>query len=92
MLMKIDWIEVNNMLPPEPIKPVENLAKRIDSLEEGELEEYLVTIKGAVKATTLYYTGNGKWWDAITQNFYPVVAWSRLPEAYKGGKNDGFSE
>jgi hypothetical protein len=90
--MKIDWIEVNNMLPPEPIKPVENLAKRIDSLEEGELEEYLVTIKGAVKATTLYYTGNGKWWDAITQNFYPVVAWSRLPEAYKGGKNDGFSE
>ena len=90
--MKIDWIEANNMLPPEPIKPVENLAKRIDSLEEGELEEYLVTIKGAVKATTLYYTGNGKWWDAITQNFYPVVAWSRLPEAYKGGKNDGFSE
>lgn len=71
------------MLPPEPIKPIENLAKRIDSLEEGELEEYLVTIKGAVKATTLYYTGNGEWWDAITQNFYPVVAWGRLPEAYK---------
>lgn len=90
--MQIDWIAVKDMLPPEPIKPVENLAKRIDSLEEGELEEYLVTIKGAVKATTLYYTGNGKWWDAITQNFYPVVAWSRLPEAYKGGKNDGFSE
>lgn len=82
--MQIDWIAVKDMLPPEPIKPVENLAKRIDSLEEGELEEYLVTIKGAVKATTLYYTGNGKWWDAITQNFYPVVAWSRLPEAYKG--------
>lgn len=86
--MQIDWIAVKDMLPPEPIKPVENLAKRIDSLidslEEGELEEYLVTIKGAVKATTLYYTGNGEWWDAITQNFYPVVAWGRLPEAYKG--------
>ena len=86
--MQIDWIAVKDMLPPEPIKPVENLAKRIDSLidslEEGELEAYLVTIKGAVKATTLYYTGNGEWWDAITQNFYPVVAWGRLPEAYKG--------
>lgn len=81
--MQIDWIAVKDMLPPEPIKPIENLAKRIDSLEEGELEEYLVTIKGAVKATTLYYTGNGEWWDAITQNFYPVVAWGRLPEAYK---------
>lgn len=90
--MQIDWIAVKDMLPPEPIKPVENLAKIIDGLEEGELEEYLVTIEGAVKATTLYYIGNGEWWDAITQNFYPVVAWCRLPEAYKGGKNDGFSE
>lgn len=90
--MQIDWIAVKDMLPPEPLKSVENLAKIIDALEEGELEEYLVTIKGAVKATTLYYTGNGEWWDAITQDLYPVVAWSRLPEAYKGGKNDGFSE
>ena len=90
--MQIDWIAVKDMLPPEPLKPVENLAKIIDALEEGELEEYLVTIKGAVKATTLYYTGNGEWWDAITQDLYPVVAWSRLQEAYKGGKNDGFSE
>ena len=56
--MQIDWIAVKDMLPPEPIKPVENLAKIIDALEEGELEEYLVTIEGAVKATTLYYTRN----------------------------------
>ena len=59
MPMQIDWIAVKDMLPPEPIKPVENLAKIIDGLEEGELEEYLVTIEGAVKATTLYYIGNG---------------------------------
>ena len=63
--MQIDWIAVKDMLPPEPIKPVENLAKIINGLEE-----YLVTIEGAVKATISVMVSGGmqlhktfiRWW------------------------------
>ena len=82
----MNWIPVIKALPPEPIKPVNTLYRIIEAIEEGELDEYLVTIKGAIKSTTLYYIGDGEWFDAITKDLYPVVAWSKLPEVYEEGK------
>ena len=45
--------------------------------------EFLVTIDGADKATTLYYSQTGVWFDE-TGEPYKVVAWMPLPERYKG--------
>ena len=45
--------------------------------------EFLVTIEGAEKATTLYYSQTGVWFDE-TGEPYKVVAWMPLPERYKG--------
>lgn len=45
--------------------------------------EFLVTIEGADKATTLYYSQTGVWFDEQGEP-YKVVAWMRLPEAFKG--------
>lgn len=45
--------------------------------------EFLVTIEGADKATTLYYSQTGVWFDEQGEP-YKVVAWMPLPERYKG--------
>lgn len=45
------------------------------------LPEYLVTIEGATVATVLGYCGNGEWWR--DGNYYNVVAWMPLPDAYR---------
>lgn len=45
--------------------------------------EFLVTIAGADKATTLYYSQTGMWYDEHG-NPYKVLAWAKLPEAFKG--------
>lgn len=45
--------------------------------------EFLVTITGADKATTLFYSLTGRWYDE-QGNPYKVVAWMPLPERYKG--------
>ena len=45
--------------------------------------EFLVTIEGAEKATTLYYSQTGVWFDE-TGEPYKVAAWMPLPEAFKG--------
>ena len=45
--------------------------------------EFLVTIDGADKATTLYYSQTGVWFDEQGEP-YKVVAWMPLPEAFKG--------
>lgn len=42
--------------------------------------EFLVTIKGATRATTLYFKNNS-WFDE-ERNYYKVIAWQPLPEAY----------
>lgn len=49
--------------------------------------EFLVTIKGATRPTTLYFKNNN-WFDE-ERNYYKVVAWKPLPESYKGGKENG---
>lgn len=44
--------------------------------------EFLITIEGAEKATTLYYSQTGVWFDE-TGEPYKVMAWMPLPEAFK---------
>ena len=44
--------------------------------------EFLVTIKGATRPTTLYFKNNS-WFDE-QRNYYKVVAWQPLPASYKG--------
>lgn len=73
------WISVNEKLPPEPVKQVDTLDKIMEAIEAEELVEYLVIIDGAEKATTLYYTGDGEFFDAVTQDLYLVIAWEELP-------------
>lgn len=73
------WISVNEKLPPEPVKQVDTLDKIMAAIEAEELVEYLVIIDGAKKATTLYYTGDGEFFDVVTQDLYPVIAWKELP-------------
>lgn len=48
--------------------------------------EFLVTIKGATRPTTLYFKNNS-WFDE-ERNYYKVAAWQPLPEPYKGGKEN----
>ena len=44
--------------------------------------EFLVTIEGADKATTLYYSQTGVWFDEQGEP-YKVVAWMPLPEVFR---------
>ena len=48
--------------------------------------EFIVTIKGATRPTTLYFIKNS-WFDE-GMNYYKVIAWQPLPESYKGGKEN----
>lgn len=48
-----------------------------------EQQEFLVTIEGADKATTLYYSQTGVWFDEQGEP-YKVVAWMPLPEVFRG--------
>lgn len=78
------WISCSERLPEEP---------KIDgNVEEdyvdGKLTEYIVMIYGAKKPTTLYYAGDGHWYDVTSQEYYPVIAWQQLPEQYKEVKKD----
>lgn len=73
------WISVNEKLPPEPVRQVNTLDKIMEAIEAEELVEYLVIIDGSQKATTLYYTGDGEFFDAVTQDLYPVIVWKELP-------------
>ena len=49
--------------------------------------EFLVTIKGATRPTTLYFKNNS-WFDE-GRNYYKVVAWQPLPAPYKGEEAAG---
>lgn len=73
---KAGWIPCSERLPEEP--------EKTDDVEEsiysGRLSEYNVMIKGAEKATTLYYAGDGYWYDEVSQEYYPVTKWQPLPE------------
>lgn len=49
--------------------------------------EFLVTIKGATRPTTLYFKNNS-WFDE-GRNYYKVVAWQPLSAPYKGEEAAG---
>lgn len=69
---KVTWILVETMLPPEPCSGTEN---------EENLEEYIVTIRGATQSSSLKYAGDGIWCEGDT--LYPVIAWMPFPEVYR---------
>ena len=75
---KDGWIPCCERLPEEP--------ERTDDVEESirleKLNEYNVMISGAEKPTTLYYAGDGYWYDEASQDYYPVTVWQTLPEPY----------
>lgn len=76
------WIPVSERLPKEPEKG--------GDIEEDicseKLVEYIVMIYGAKKPTTLYYAGNGHWYDEVSRECCPVIAWQPLPEPYQEGE------
>ena len=76
------WISVGKRLPEEPKGKLESIELIENAIDAGELSEYIVTIADAKKATTLYYAGNGCWYDLMTEEFYQVIAWQPLPESY----------
>ena len=70
------WISTADRLP--------NQREFIESyVRSAYAAEFLVTIDGADKATTLYYSQTGVWFDEQGEP-YKVVAWMPLPERYKG--------
>lgn len=73
------WIPVSSGKLPEEPKVTDDVE---DMILNGRMKEYNVTIQGAKKATTLYYAGDGYWYDDTTQDYYPVTAWQHLPSAY----------
>lgn len=66
------WIPVEKRLPPEP---------RCGMTDTENLEEYIVTIKGAVLSSTLKYAGDGIWCE--DDILYTVIAWMPFPEVYQ---------
>lgn len=74
--MSDKWIPTAERLPGH-----REFIEAYDSSNYGAA--FLVTIEGAEKATTLYYSQTGMWYDE-QGNPYRVVAWMPLPERYKG--------
>ena len=73
------WIPVEERLPDDPEVEVSNLIEIEANLDL--LEEHIVTLENA-EVATMYYIGNGEWWDVITQQIYWPLAWMQMPEAY----------
>ena len=74
--MNNNWIPTTERLPDQ--------REFIESYVQSEYAaEFLVTIEGADKATTLYNTQTALWYDEQGEP-YKVVAWMSLPERYKG--------
>lgn len=77
---KSDWIPCSERLPNE-IEFQEAYCRN------QYAAEFLVTIKGATRPTTLYFKNNS-WFDE-QRNYYKVVAWQPLPASYKGEEAAG---
>ena len=74
--MNNEWIPVTERLPGH--------REFVESYNPSNYgAEFLVTIAGADKATTLFYSLTSRWYDE-QGNPYKVVAWMPLPERYKG--------
>lgn len=59
------WTLTSRRLPEEP-------------KNDEDLTKYIVMIEGAEKATTLFYAGDGHWYEDGT--FYKVTMWQSFPE------------
>ena len=77
---KSDWIPCSERLPNE-IEFQEAYCRN------QYAAEFLVTIKGATRPTTLYFKNNS-WFDE-QRDYYKVVAWQPLPAPYKGEEAAG---
>lgn len=77
---KSDWIPCSERLPNE-IEFQETYCRN------QYAAEFLVTIKGATRPTTLYFKNNS-WFDE-QRDYYKVVAWQPLPAPYKGEEAAG---
>ena len=74
--MNNNWISTADRLPDQ--------REFIESyVRSAYAAEFLVTIEGADKATTLYYSQTGLWFDEQGEP-YKVVAWMPLPEVFRG--------
>jgi len=77
------WIRCSERLPEEP----EKTGDVEDDIYDGKLTEYIVIIYGAEKPTTLYYAGDGDWYDGnVTRILSRITAWQPLPEPYQKGE------
>lgn len=74
--MEGKWIPATERLPDQR----EFIEAYVRSAYAAEL---LVTIAGADKATTLFYSLTGRWYDEQGEP-YKVVAWMPLPEVFRG--------
>lgn len=77
---KSDWIPCSERLPNE-------IEFQKAYCRNQYTAEFLVTIKGATRPTTLYFKNNS-WFDE-QRNYYKVVAWQPLPASYKGEEAAG---
>ncbi len=75
------WISVEKQLPKEP---------KIGIVDMEDLQEYIVMIDGADKATSLYYAGNGEWYREGV--FYRVSAWQQYPDPITNEKKGKWSD
>ena len=75
-IMSNGWIPTTERLPDQR-EFIESYVRSVYAAE------FLVTIEGADKATTLYYSQTGVWFDEQGEP-YKVVAWMPLPEVFKG--------
>ena len=74
---KQKWISCTDHLPEATEStPYDTLEAQI---RDGTLQEYIVMIYGAAKPTTLWYIGNGDWYDPYTGQNYIVTKWMPLP-------------
>lgn len=73
------WIPCSERLPNE--------IEFQEAYCRNQYAEFLVTIKGATRPTTLYFKNNS-WFDE-QRNYYKVVAWQPLPASYKGEEAAG---
>lgn len=70
-LEKQSWIPVTERLPDVP-----------EGTKDEDCPEFIVTIAGAEKPTSLKCDPEGTWFDDFG-NVYSVYAWMPLPEAYR---------
>lgn len=78
-----EWIPCSDRLPKEPSQ-IPLTTEEVERMIENEiLQECIVTMYGAKKSTTLFYAGNGEWYDPVTVELYDVIAWRPLPDPYK---------